>query len=470
MAASAIFRRRGAMLFGVALASLVILLGTVYLLRPSAVSSFRMKTSGTPKSAELTRLIIDGVAVRGFVLSVSVDQQLTGGLKGFTQLATLGAMFNLSTVEPYVSGSKLVGVPYISKGRDVPDVMKLSDLYDWDDLRRHFKTCSTRNNHQFSSFETFLNLASRHVILVYMVTTLQDYKLFFSGRNQDNQIVELYREVSAFSGVKTLNKWAAHVSKQSHLKVPSFKKEVVLLMDARPTHALPMKVIMNKLGAVIDHHISIFHSATVLFQRWRGIEWRIPSTSFYYIPRFIWRLCQRVDFIWHNHAVRNASMSFSQALNDSLNTQLVGVHIRGERLLTEYKGDVTDCLKQLEIFLTQMNGNDSGVGVRIIHDLGHYGTSSCDTYQCTNGRKTLLSEVRKLGFPVVSFDPANFPSVPKSSGFVSFVEREYLSNVDVLVTLGWGGFQYTISQRFVQQHRGNTHNFHQICSSPNPTG
>ena len=286
-----------------------------------------------------------------------------------------------------------------------------------------------------------------------MVTTLRDYKLFFSGRNQDNQIVELYREVSAFSGVKTLNKWAAHVSKQSHLKEPSFKKEVVLLMDARPTHALPMKVIMNKLGAVIDHHISIFHSATVLFQRWRGIEWRIPSTSFYYIPRFIWRLCQRVDFIWHNHAVRNASMSFSQALNDSLNTQLVGVHIRGERLLTEYKGNVTDCLKQLEIFLTQM---DSGVGVRIIHDLGHYGTSSCDTYQCTNGRKTLLSEVRKLGFPVVSFDPANFPSVPKSSGFVSFVEREYLSNVDVLVTLGWGGFQYTISQR--------------LCSSPNHTG
>ena len=108
MAASVVCR---AMLFGVALASLVILLGTVYLLRPSAVSSFRMKTSETPKSAELTRFIIDGVAVRGFVLSVSVDQQLTGGLTGFTHLATLGAMFNLSTVEPYVSGSTLVGVP-----------------------------------------------------------------------------------------------------------------------------------------------------------------------------------------------------------------------------------------------------------------------------------------------------------------------------------------------------------------------
>ena len=481
-------RRRGLLTLIIAPAAVVTVLGTLFLHYSSSISTIAVRDaeSGRPSANDSAPLINEtdkgtetvitrpvtspaSPAIRGFLLPVIVEQQLTGGLKGFTQLATLGAMFNLSTVEPYVSGSKLVGVPYISKGRDVPDVMKLSDLYDWDDLRRNFKTCSTRNNHQLSSFETFLNLASRHVILVHMVTTLRDYKLFFSNRSQNNTVLEVDHNHSFLSGLYRLNNWAAYVLQQNDSALFNTTTPRVVVIDARPTHALSLNVLVSGLASIIEDQISKFHSATLLFDGWRAVTRTVPRALFYYIPEFIWRRCQRVDTIRHSVAVRNASQLFAQSLGDTRHGLRIGVHIRGERLLKEYKGSVEHCIDLLGHFVHNSSWNESNVVVHIVHDLGHYGTSSCSSGTCFKKRNNFLSEVRKLGFPVVSFDPANFPSVPRSSGFVSFVEREYLSNVDVLVTLGWGGFQYTISQRFVQQHRGNTHNFHQICSSPSST-
>ena len=479
MKSGSFFRRRRELLtFIIAPAAVVTVFGTLFLLRsPSSVSTIAAEPSNDSallinkgRETVLTRLVTSpgSPAIRGFLLPVTVDQQLTGGLIGFTQLATLGAMFNLSTVEPYVSGSKLVGVPYISKGRD-PDVMKLSDLYDWDDLRRNFKTCSTSNNHQLSSFETFLNLASRHVILVYMVTTPHDYKLFFSNRIE-NKVLEVYHSQSLLSGLHRLNNWAAYVLQQKDRAFFNTKTPRVVVIDARPTHALSLNVLVSGLASIIEDQISKFHSATLLFDGWRAVTRTVPRALFYYIPEFILRRCETVDTIRHSVAVRNASQLFAQSLSDTRHGLRIGVHIRGERLLKGYKGSVDHCINLLGHFVHNSIWNESNVVVHIIHDLGHYGTSTCSSGTCFKKRKHLSSHIRKLGFPVVSFDPANFPSVPRSSGFVSFVEREYLSNVDVLVTVGWGGFQYTISQRFVQQHRGNTYNFHQICSSPNPTG
>ena len=402
--------------------------------------------------------------VRGFLLSVSVDQQLTGGLKGFTQLATLAAIFNLSTVEPYVQGSKLVGVPQVLSQGDRQNVIRLSDLYDWEDLRRKFKTCSTRNDHQLSSFETFLGSASRDVILVYMITAEADFNFYFPGRNK--KIIQVGHDEYLLSGVQYLNEWAAKVSKRNGSK---FRAEHIIMVDARPTYALPLSVIVKDLGPIIDAQVSKFSSATVLFGRWRAIAFKEPMRQKYYVPGFHWRPCQRIDFIKHSQAVIDSSLTFSQNLNNSINSIVIGVHIRGERLLRDYKGSIPDCLSELDALLHSYTLKLSKVSVRIIHDLGEYGTSSCTMSICSQRRNSFLSQVQRLGYPIVSFNPTEFSAVPVSSGFAAFVEGEYLSKVDILVTLGWGGFQNTVSQRFVRQHGGKEENLHHICNSPSPS-
>ena len=400
-------------------------------------------------------------AGRGFLLPVTVDQQLTGGLKGFTQLATLATIFNLSTVEPYVQDSKLVGVP---KDQD-PGILRLRDIYDWEDLSRNFKGCSKRTDHQISSFETFLKYGSRDIILVQMVTTMTDFKSFFSGTSK--QIIEANHHNQTFlSSVKLLNKWVECVQSQ-----PSriFRPARIVLVDARPSHSLPLSVLVKGLGSIIDEEVSKHQYATVLFVRWRAITPSAPRAQFYFIPGFFWRPCQSIDLIKHSKSIVNTSAMFSGSLNDNHSDVVVGVHIRGERLLMEYKGNVSHCLDRLESLLHNLSFNASEhVAVRIVHDLGEFGTQSCDHGLCLKRAKNFVPQIRKLGYPIVSFDPARFSSVPTSSGFAAHVETEYLSNVDILVTLGWGGFQHVVSQRFLhkKKHKRKNDNWHQICSSP----
>ena len=47
---------------------------------------------------------------RSYLLPEYIEQQTMGALYGLAYLATLGSLLNLSSVEPYVHSSNLVGV------------------------------------------------------------------------------------------------------------------------------------------------------------------------------------------------------------------------------------------------------------------------------------------------------------------------------------------------------------------------
>ena len=104
--------------------------------------------------------------------------------------------------------------------------------------------------------------------------------------------------------------------------------------------------------------------------------------------------------------------------------------------------------------------------VHIFHDLGPYGSVSCqNNHACRQEKPKFLSKIKELGFPVVYYDPTRFDvaSVRVNDAFVSFVEREYLtSQVNVLVTVGRGAYQQSIVERFVDKN--GKHNLHRICS------
>ena len=93
-----------------------------------------------------------------------------------------------------------------------------------------------------------------------------------------------------------------------------------------------------------------FGSVAVLVDNWRAIASNAPKRTYYYITGFKWRPCGTIDYIKHSATVYNASLLFSQNLNDSKASVIIGVHIRGERLLTQYKGNPMYCLEKLDSF------------------------------------------------------------------------------------------------------------------------
>ena len=101
--------------------------------------------------------------------------------------------------------------------------------------------------------------------------------------------------------------------------------------------------------------------------------------------------------------------------------------------------------------------------VNVFHDLGDFGTKSCTYGNCFLGRSKLLSKINKLPYPLRSYDPTMFKSVPVSPAFASFVEREYLAHVDTLVMVGGGGFQLSIKDRFLNHSDSGTDRLYRVC-------
>ena len=395
---------------------------------------------------------------RNYLLTVDIEQQSTAAVYGYRDLVALGGFLNLSAVELYVRGTGLVGVPAIKKKGSNPGVMTLSTLYDFEDLRAKVESCYTNKNLTMSSFEGFVETASRQVIYVYILHSLGKYKSKFS---HGKKIVETVTDdAKAKQALTRLNKWAAYVSKKSRLPLASFKISRVFLIDARPKVALRLATIKDVLGSAVHEEISKNGAVTVLFDNWRAIHTKPDTTYFYYVPDFH-KSCVGFDLIDHSQRVIEASQALSMHLKDSSNSSKIGVHIRGERLLLKYKQNFVGCLRKLHDTVQNITRNLSNPQVRLIHDLTKYGTQSC-WGDCSKYRSKYLAELKKLGFPVFNFVPTDYPSFPRSSAFAAFVEREYLSRMDVLVTLGHGGFQNTIVGRFLKHTKKEQ--LYRICS------
>lgn len=166
--------------------------------------------------------------------------------------------------------------------------------------------------------------------------------------------------------------------------------------------------------------------------------------------------------IQHSEVVIEASRKFSQALQTR---PVIGVHIRAEKLVKSTGVNTSACFQQLKSLLqTLTNASEiPNKRVSVFHDLGKYGTMSCNKEPCVSRKSEVLSQINSLGYSILSFDPTMFYSVPVSSALAAFVEREYLMHVDILVTLGTGSFQGSIVKRFLKHSDGNKHKLYRIC-------
>ena len=394
----------------------------------------------------------------GYLLSVNIEQQSSAALFGYGDLASLAGYLNLSAVEPYVVGNNFRGVPKIKeKGK----ARTLSTFYDFEDLQNTIALCFKKMKSvlEMSTFEQFLTKTSSAVIYAHILHDLGKSKSKFSDGKQ--KIVEIDKnDGSAKNDVNRLNNWAAYVSKKHNLRSVKFKVKQVFVIDARPKIALPLTTIQDVLGSAIRKQFSMDGSVTVLFNNWRGIDPR-PGRYFYYVPNF-YKPCYHLNNIGHSQTVVKASQAFSRHLKDSETAPRIGVHIRAERVIMTFQGNFNNCIKDIGDTVRMLMRNFTTTPqVRVIHDFSKYGTQSCKG-DCGRYRPKFLTELKKLNLTIVYYEPVDYPSFLRSSTFAAFVEREYLSTSDVLVTAGRGGFQNMVVEHFL--NHSNTEHLHRVCN------
>ena len=446
--------------------------GTPNATRTSTTALTNTSTTAVTNASEIPpRHRVTHPKSRGFILATEYQQQLLGGFKGFYHLSKIASALNLSIVEPFVSRTSLTGVPSLKEGLD--QCFKLSHFYDLYGLRDAFLQCS---DVKLETFEAFFKKASRHVVFVDFITSLDAYSSLFP-KNASKRVVDvpIYTN-SVLTSLGRLNTWAAHLYKEHRkkrkrrLKIRySFRKSRVILIDARPLHPLSWELVRTTLEKVINEEVNKYGSVTLVLPSWRDIQPPGMISSFFYsMPDFPWDNCQDVVLIPHSKTVMAAADKF---VADKMKPHpVVGVHIRAERLLIDYKGDVTHfmgCLKQLKNLLG--NGTIPGVrkeNVHLFHDLGTYGSQSCTDY-CKLGYDRALWEISKLGYKVMNFKPWGQGHTLQNT-LAAFVDREYLTRVDVLVTIGRGEFQQNIVDRFISRSGGKRDDVYRICHNDHP--
>jgi hypothetical protein len=396
----------------------------------------------------------------GYLLSVNIEQQSSGALSGYGDLASMAGYLNLSAVEPYVVENHFRGVPTI---KDKGKARTLSTFYDFKDLRNTIGSCFNKKKSvlEMSSFEQFLTKTSSAVIYAHILHDLGRYKSKFSGG--ENKIVEIDRnDKSANDGLTRLNNWAAYVSKEHNLRSVKFTISRVFVIDARPKVAIQLTTIEDILGSAIRKQFSVDGSVAVVFNNWRAIHSKPDTGYFYYVPKF-YKPCVDLYGVGNSQTVIKASQAFSQHLKDSETAPRICVHIRGERVLLTWGGNFLSCIKEIGDTVTMLMRNSTTTPqVRVIHDFSKYGTQSC-WGNCGKYRSKFLSELKKLKLTSVYYDPVDYPSFPHTSMFVAFVEREYLSTCDELVTAGYGGFQLILVNNFVRRSIKNKEHLHRLC-------
>ena len=394
----------------------------------------------------------------GYLLPVYIDQQSSAALSGYGDLASLAGYLNLSAVEPYVVGNHFRGVPTMNnKGK----ALTLSMLYDFEDLHNTIGSCFNKKKGvlDMSTFEQFLTKTSSAVIYAHVLLNLGNYESAFSDGKRE--IVEIDKnDGSAKNNVNMLNNWAAYISKERNVRSVKFKVKQVFVIDARPKVPLKLTTMQDVLGSAIRKQFSMNGSVTVLFGSWRAIYPNPVSSYFYYVPNF-YKPCEHLYNTNNSQTVIKASQAFSRHLNDSETAPRISVHIRAERI---NHGIIVKCLKQLEDTLKMVMGKlKTTPQVRVIHDMGKYGTQSCNYVGCSKYASKLNSELKKLNLEVVHYELEDFPSFLQISTFAAFVEREYLSSADELVTVGNGGFQTILVEQFLQHSIKNKDHLHRIC-------
>ena len=200
----------------------------------------------------------------GHLLVLKYYQQVMGSFVSFYHLANITSLLNLNSVEPFVTGAgEMKGAPHVDKFSDLP-VVRLSHFFDLDHLRDAIKSCVDGN---LVTLDTFIEKASREVVLVRPLAYLDKYENLFKDRTK---IVEVNENGSRY--LEDLNKWVKWSANEKGWNLRPFRVSRVLLIDLSIQHPFPLDELLKHFSNIINKQVAVHGSATIIIEKWRDIE------------------------------------------------------------------------------------------------------------------------------------------------------------------------------------------------------
>ncbi len=417
------------------------------------------------------QLVNNGVPLLGYVVADDFREQLSRAMVTFYQLAEIAAHWKMKIVEPHMSckSSGLTGLPDLN-ARDA--CFSLGDFYNVSTLYKELDHCLMLGGHKLvTGLEDFLvNASARHFVALN----------FFKDRTQIHNSSDVFDCTMAFRG-----KLAMLQQKLNHyFEYDSEIRDKAISVHGRQYKFKGVQVICVtgwrfSINHVTSHlittakRLSLSQNVTlpalhVVIPEWREIRRSHHYSSFFYSDlHFSWirsKTCNS-DTIPHAKMVLNAAQVFLNSLN--LSHPIIGIHIRMEKLgLLEIKHHHSwkKCLQRLKsaVHSLKLKFTFTGSNIVAIHDQGKYASSGCQAPTlCPRIKADFLSTLDRLGGRVVYYEPTDFGE-RADKGFVSLVEKEFLSRVDHLLTLGEGSYQRSVVLRF-QKRNGQNGSYTKLC-------
>ena len=391
----------------------------------------------------------------GYLVILNVPEQLTAAIEDFVQLYMVNQRhWKLGMIEPYVLGSFLSFVPPSEKYfKSMP---MLSKYLDRSNLIHNLKTCFHSNNVNLESFPQFLVNAARQFITLTFVTD-HDSK---HHKDTTKNVSECeYRNIGETQ--KLLNhhlhkvRFEAMNRHGASYKFVGVHSLCVKAIPQIPFSMLQVVEYIKEWKMTSRDSVLHFPHFTIVIPEWRGVH-STAGNHFYYDPSYDYRNFTgpcRMKMVSSTLYVTATAKNFRRML--LLPRPIIGVHVRSEKIagkeFTEKDiGFIERCLIQysqtLETVLLMYNVSKEHI--MIVHDGGKYGSSSI--HKLRSASNFIIARILTLsGIQNNQYTPImRAKSVVDDRELAQFVDRELLVSADVLIMVGFGGYQKSIVEHF----------------------
>lgn len=337
---------------------------------------------------------------------------MTMATNSMFQLATIAKVWNATIPIPFTADSYLYGLP---TGK-----INLDAIYD---IERLLHLAKQYDINVFSTFEQFINSASRNVIGI-------EVKYAKNQSQLHAHVPHHIYNVDCNKNNSLLHQLNSEADKRS-LKPFHFVKCCHILAghDTSPQE-------ISKLCGMHDKD-----RVTILIKQWRGIEqkarfrlymkhFRAPYPNPSWIP------------LPHSKSVNDSSIELLSSKLPSPHMKFIGVHLRSEKVMLRNFNKViyNQCFKQF-YYLAQALSVLYGLPVLYIGDSSTYLVFG----KKMSRHKIKLTEYRKT----------------QDEGYKAQVEQTILARAEILVLVGGGSFQLQVYNRY--RTYNNTGIVYNVC-------
>ena len=407
----------------------------------------------------------------GYLVILNIPEQLTAATEAFVQLYMVNQKhWNLGMIEPYVLGSSLSFVPPTEK--EFWSLPLLSKYLNRSILINKLQSCFYSNGVKLQSYPRFFIDAARDFVIVNFVT--------HHNPRQPMDMTKSISECDYRDMTKTQSRLNYHLHKVRHkamsrhgtkYKFVGVHSLCVKAVPKTPFSMLQVVEYIKQWRKNTGDSVLHFPHFTIVIPEWRKVHSIADSSYYYYDPSYTSRnltdLCN-LEAVPSSSYVTRTTNNVLEKL--SLPRPIIAVHVRTE-YVAYAAGNVgfIDCLKQFSSALETVIRihNVSRKHVIFIHDGGKYGSKTM-WQSLKRTSDYIVANINLLGIRNVQYTPekiGNDATVDRA--LAQFVDRELLVSADVLITVGFGGFQKTVVEQFKNRKKrklGRKGELYRVCT------